>query len=73
MKKNNFVLFFSVSKDNCLLAVTTHGGHLGFFEGDLWAVNQVTWLDKIVVQYADAMTKRSQKQTFLNEEHTSMV
>ena len=46
---------FVVSHDNVIFATTQHGGHLGFFEGGLLYPDTITWLDKIVVQYSNAM------------------
>ena len=37
-----------------MYAITQHGGHLGYFEGGLLVPEDVTWLDKMVVQYANA-------------------
>ncbi|KAK0428800.1 hypothetical protein QR680_011010 [Steinernema hermaphroditum] len=34
--------------------LTKHGGHLGFLEGKSLAPNSVTWLDRFIVEYADA-------------------
>lgn len=53
----NDVFVVSVSKDNVIFATTAHGGHLGFFEGGLLYPDTITWLDKIVVQYANAIVK----------------
>ncbi|ESO06082.1 hypothetical protein HELRODRAFT_64185 [Helobdella robusta] len=40
---------------NVIFALTAHGGHLGYFEGGLIIPNTVTWLDKVVVAYCDAL------------------
>ncbi|VDN58090.1 unnamed protein product [Dracunculus medinensis] len=34
--------------------LTKHGGHLGFLEGNSISPNSVTWLDRFIVQLADA-------------------
>ncbi|TKR92695.1 hypothetical protein L596_007299 [Steinernema carpocapsae] len=34
--------------------LTKHGGHLGFLEGSSFAPHSVTWLDRIIVEYANA-------------------
>ncbi|GAB6032354.1 hypothetical protein CHUAL_010995 [Chamberlinius hualienensis] len=39
------------------LITTTHGGHLGFFEGGIVFPSKITWLDRIIVQFGDMMTK----------------
>ena len=54
-----------MNHDNVIFATTHHGGHLGFFEGGLWYPDTITWLDKIVVQYANAIVETLGK----NEEH----
>jgi len=48
---------FSASRRDVIFAKTQHGGHLGFFEGGLVYPDTITWLDKIVVQYANAALK----------------
>jgi len=35
---------------------TKHGGHLGFFEGGTIVPDEITWLDRIIIEYADAIT-----------------
>ncbi|KAK2191668.1 hypothetical protein NP493_48g04004 [Ridgeia piscesae] len=45
------------SRRDVIFAKTQHGGHLGFFEGGLVYPDTITWLDKIVVQYANAALK----------------
>ncbi|XP_056138314.1 monoacylglycerol lipase ABHD2-like [Lampris incognitus] len=42
-------------KPNVIFALTQHGGHLGFFEGDVLFPQPLTWMDKVVVGYADAI------------------
>uniref|UniRef100_A0A1I7ZN09 AB hydrolase-1 domain-containing protein n=1 Tax=Steinernema glaseri TaxID=37863 RepID=A0A1I7ZN09_9BILA len=39
---------------NLAFILTKHGGHLGFLEGRSVAPNSVTWLDRFIVEYADA-------------------
>uniref|UniRef100_A0A0K0F6B0 Alpha/beta hydrolase2 (inferred by orthology to a D. melanogaster protein) n=1 Tax=Strongyloides venezuelensis TaxID=75913 RepID=A0A0K0F6B0_STRVS len=41
-------------KNNLAHILTKHGGHLGFLEGKSLKPNSVTWLDRFIVQYADA-------------------
>ena len=43
------------TKENMIFVETQHGGHLGFFEGNLLVPEAITWLDRVVVQYADAI------------------
>ena len=50
---------FAGKRDNVIFATTRHGGHLGYFEcktdGNLFVPDTITWLDKIIVQYSDAI------------------
>lgn len=46
---------FALSRDKTIFVATQHGGHLGFFEGGLVYPNAVTWLDRVVVQYTNAL------------------
>ena len=34
---------------------TKHGGHLGYFEGGYVIPDHITWLDRVLVEYADAI------------------
>ena len=56
-------VFLSVSRDNVLFVLTEHGGHLGFFEGGMTVPETITWLDKVVVQYANAVASTTHPQT----------
>ncbi|XP_008309700.1 monoacylglycerol lipase ABHD2-B [Cynoglossus semilaevis] len=40
---------------NVMFALTQHGGHLGFFEGAMLFPQPLTWMDKIIVEYTDAI------------------
>ncbi|KAJ3592843.1 hypothetical protein NHX12_005181 [Muraenolepis orangiensis] len=42
-------------KQNVVFALTLHGGHLGFFEGAVLFPQPLTWMDKVIVGYANAM------------------
>ncbi|XP_063045338.1 monoacylglycerol lipase ABHD2 [Engraulis encrasicolus] len=42
-------------KENVIFALTLHGGHLGFFEGAVLFPQPLTWMDKVIVGYANAM------------------
>ena len=50
-----FLSFFLESNESAIFVITRHGGHLGFFEGGLLAVNPITWLDKALIQYTTAV------------------
>lgn len=45
----------SAKKPNAIFALTLHGGHLGFFEGAVLFPQPLTWMDKVIVGYANAM------------------
>lgn len=38
-----------------ILAVTQHGGHLGYFEGGFIMPNDVTWLDRVVMEFCRSL------------------
>ncbi|XP_077425523.1 monoacylglycerol lipase ABHD2 [Vanacampus margaritifer] len=40
---------------NVIFALTQHGGHLGFFEGAVLFPQPLTWMDKVIVEFADAV------------------
>ncbi|XP_029010569.1 monoacylglycerol lipase ABHD2 [Betta splendens] len=40
---------------NVMFALTQHGGHLGFFEGAVLLPQPLTWMDKVIVEYTDAI------------------
>nr|XP_046211882.1 monoacylglycerol lipase ABHD2-like [Oncorhynchus gorbuscha]XP_046211892.1 monoacylglycerol lipase ABHD2-like [Oncorhynchus gorbuscha]XP_046211901.1 monoacylglycerol lipase ABHD2-like [Oncorhynchus gorbuscha]XP_046211910.1 monoacylglycerol lipase ABHD2-like [Oncorhynchus gorbuscha]XP_046211918.1 monoacylglycerol lipase ABHD2-like [Oncorhynchus gorbuscha]XP_046211927.1 monoacylglycerol lipase ABHD2-like [Oncorhynchus gorbuscha]XP_046211937.1 monoacylglycerol lipase ABHD2-like [Oncorhynchus g len=42
-------------KPNVIFALTLHGGHLGFFEGAVLFPQPLTWMDKVIVGYANAI------------------
>ncbi|XP_005094023.1 monoacylglycerol lipase ABHD2 [Aplysia californica] len=41
---------------NCIYAITKHGGHLGFFEHGWFWPHSLTWMDRLIVEFADAIT-----------------
>lgn len=45
----------SEKKENVMHVLPLHGGHLGFFEGSVLFPEPLTWMDKLVVQYANAI------------------
>ncbi|XP_041355828.1 monoacylglycerol lipase ABHD2-like isoform X2 [Gigantopelta aegis] len=47
---------YAATHDKCIFAVTKHGGHLGHFEGGIMTPAPITWLDRAVLQFADAIT-----------------
>ncbi|CAH1788085.1 unnamed protein product [Owenia fusiformis] len=53
---------YVMTHEKAVLAVTKHGGHLGFFECEPshpYAMHPLTWLDKVIVQYGDAVINSS--------------
>ena len=42
-------------RNNVIVAETRHGGHLGYFQGGLLIPDTITWLDKVVVEFAHAI------------------
>lgn len=55
-----FSLSSSEINEAALFVVTYHGGHLGFYEGGLFTVSPLTWLDRAVMQYIMAVLKVKQ-------------
>lgn len=52
----SFVSFcFAEKRENVMHVLLLHGGHLGFFEGSVLFPEPLTWMDKLVVQYANAI------------------
>lgn len=52
----NSNLRLSVEKSpNVMFALTQHGGHMGFFEGAVLLPHPLTWMDRAIVEYADAV------------------
>ncbi|MED6283344.1 Monoacylglycerol lipase ABHD2-A [Characodon lateralis] len=45
----------AAKKPNVIFALTLHGGHLGFFEGDVLFPQPLTWMDKVIVGFANTM------------------
>lgn len=46
----------SVEKSpNVMFTLTQHGGHMGFFEGAVLLPHPLTWMDRAIVEYADAV------------------
>lgn len=45
----------SEKRENVMFVLPLHGGHLGFFEGAMLLPEPLTWMDKLVVQYANAV------------------
>ena len=59
------VFFFLESNESAIFVITRHGGHLGFFEGGLLAVNPITWLDKALIQYTTAVMQANRSEDHL--------
>jgi len=52
---------FAERHDKAVFILSTHGGHLGFYEGGLFKPNPVTWLDRTAVGIADAIISSTAK------------
>lgn len=54
---NDFLTFAlpAAKKPNVIFALTLHGGHLGFFEGAVLFPQPLTWMDKVIVGYSNAI------------------
>ncbi|XP_041651347.1 monoacylglycerol lipase ABHD2 isoform X2 [Cheilinus undulatus] len=46
---------------NVIFVLTQHGGHLGFFEGAVLFPQPLTWMDKVIVEYTDAICQWEKK------------
>lgn len=46
---------------NVIFALTQHGGHMGFFEGAVLVPQPLTWMDKVIVEYTDAICQWEKK------------
>uniref|UniRef100_A0A8C5MJ14 Monoacylglycerol lipase ABHD2 n=1 Tax=Leptobrachium leishanense TaxID=445787 RepID=A0A8C5MJ14_9ANUR len=42
-------------KENVMVVLPLHGGHLGFFEGAVLFPEPLTWMDKLLVQYSNTV------------------
>uniref|UniRef100_A0A3B4EDZ5 Monoacylglycerol lipase ABHD2 n=1 Tax=Pygocentrus nattereri TaxID=42514 RepID=A0A3B4EDZ5_PYGNA len=49
-------------KENVIFVLTLHGGHLGFFEGAVLFPQPLTWMDKVIVSYANAICQWQKQQ-----------
>lgn len=59
---------YAESHENCVLAITRHGGHLGYFEGGYLTPHPITWLDRVIIEFADsAVTLVQTKNNLMNE------
>ncbi|KAL4238314.1 Monoacylglycerol lipase abhd2 [Mactra antiquata] len=47
---------FAENHDHCIFMTTKHGGHLGYFEGGIFVPDNVTWLDRVIIEYADTVS-----------------
>ncbi|XP_013119645.1 monoacylglycerol lipase ABHD2-B isoform X2 [Oreochromis niloticus] len=48
---------------NVIFALTQHGGHMGFFEGAVLFPQPLTWMDKVIVEYTNAVCRWEKKQS----------
>lgn len=52
-------LLFAETNPNALFVRTQHGGHLGYFEGGVLRPKDISWIDRLLVQYADVCVELS--------------
>ncbi|CAJ0924491.1 unnamed protein product, partial [Ranitomeya imitator] len=45
----------ATNKETVMVVLPLHGGHLGFFEGAVLFPEPLTWMDKLLVQYSNAI------------------
>lgn len=57
---------YAESHENCVFAYTRHGGHLGYFEGGYLTPYTITWLDRVIIAFADAAVTIVQTKKKLN-------
>ncbi|XP_068169245.1 monoacylglycerol lipase ABHD2-like [Antennarius striatus] len=48
---------------NVTFALTHHGGHMGFFEGSVLVPHPVSWMDRAIVEYTDAVCHWGEERT----------
>ncbi|CAG5131218.1 unnamed protein product [Candidula unifasciata] len=51
------------SLSNMIFVLTKHGGHLGFYEKGILRPNSLTWMDRLIIEYANAITTLHQEGT----------
>ncbi|KAM6937014.1 monoacylglycerol lipase ABHD2-like [Xenentodon cancila] len=56
---------------NVIFARTQHGGHMGFFEGAMLLPQPLTWMDKVIVEYVDAVCHWEKKQPLCQSKRTA--
>lgn len=47
----------------CIFALTKHGGHLGYFEHGFFKPSSVTWMDRLFIEFANAVATMHQEKT----------
>ncbi|VDI35558.1 abhydrolase domain-containing protein 2 [Mytilus galloprovincialis] len=58
---------YAETHENCILMITKHGGHLGFFEGGYITPDTITWLDRAIIEFANAAVTITQaKKNLIN-------
>ncbi len=49
-----FIFYYLERHSKSLFVLSRYGGHLGFFEGGFVFPRSETWLDRLVVEFAEA-------------------
>lgn len=73
VQKPNYQLLChpTAKKPNVIFALTLHGGHLGFFKGAVLFPKPLTWMDKVIVGYANAMCQWEKQKPTCQTVHLS--
>ena len=56
---NLIFVYHTENREKSAFILTSHGGHLGFYEGGIVRPNPVTWLDRTAVGISDAIIRDS--------------
>eukprot|EP00118_Oscarella_pearsei_P003378 m.14072 g.14072 ORF g.14072 m.14072 type:complete len:407 (+) comp25480_c0_seq1:254-1474(+) len=51
---------YAMSHSNALFIQTKHGGHLGFFEGGFLLPNTVSWIDRLAMEFIQAVVSKNE-------------
>ena len=52
---HEFPTRYTQRNHNAMFIATDYGGHLGFFEGGFFSPSPLSWLDRLVFEYTDAV------------------
>lgn len=66
-----FFLFASGRRSKVIAIELKYGGHLGFFENNCFISESVTWLEKALIQLAEALYKEHKSRDSLDRQSVS--